>query len=320
MAYNWFEMGLATSVIAYGLSFIALLIGSLSDLKTREVPDWVNYGLVFSGIGLNLLFSIIYSDRSIAVSKIMFNEQMVNLYTFSDQSYIISSIMGLVIFFGVAYIMFYAGQWGGGDSKMLMGLGAMIGINISSIRQEFLLVFFINALFVGAIYGLLWSILLVFRDKQKFRKEFSRILSKNKIVKSKKIILISLTFLLVSLFLIKVYYIRILILSLAFLILTTFYLWIFVRAIEKSSMHKLVEPSKLTEGDWIVKDIIVNKEYIAGPKDLGIEKKQIRRLVELYKKGKVNKVLIKEGIPFVPSFLIAFIITFLFGNPLMWLI
>ena len=85
-------------------------------------------------------------------------------------------------------------------------------------------------------------------------------------------------------------------------------------------MYRLVEPVKLTEGDWIVNDVYVGRQYICGPKDLGIEKRQIRKLVEYYKKGKVKRILIKEGIPFVPSFLIAFIITFLFGNALMWIL
>src|SRR3989338_3440310 len=88
------------SIISFCLAFVVLLIGSITDLKTREVPDWVNYGLIISGIGLNLLFSIILQDRS----------------------YIINSILGLSIFFGIAYVMFYAGQWGGGDSKTLSTL------------------------------------------------------------------------------------------------------------------------------------------------------------------------------------------------------
>ena len=298
MAYIWFGTDFVPLIVTYSLSFVALLIGSITDLKTREVPDWVNYGLVISGLGLNLLFSTIYLNPS----------------------FVINSIIGFLIFFGIAYIMFYAGQWGGGDSKILMGLGAMIGIDVGFETPQFLFGFFISALFIGAIYGLLWSIFLVFKNRQKFWKEFNRILSKNNIVKSKKIMLIALTLLLVILFFIDLYYIKILVLSLAFLALTTFYLWIFVRAIEKSSMHKLVEPSKLTEGDWIVNDIFVGKQYICGPKDLGIDKKQIKKLVEFYKRGKVKKILIKEGIPFVPSFLIAFIVTLVFGNPLLWLI
>lgn len=30
------------------LAFSALIIGSITDLRTREVPDWVNYGLLAS--------------------------------------------------------------------------------------------------------------------------------------------------------------------------------------------------------------------------------------------------------------------------------
>jgi hypothetical protein len=93
-----------------------------------------------------------------------------------------------------------------------------------------------------------------------------------------------------------------------------FYLWIFIKIIEKVCMLKYVTPDKLTEGDWIVKEIRVNGQYITGPKDLGIEKKQIEKL----KKLKVRRVLIKEGIPFVPSFLIAFFVSVSFGNVFLW--
>ena len=216
--------------------------------------------------------------------------------------------------------MFYMGQWGGGDSKMIMGLGAAIGINVGSFSSEFLFGFLINALFAGAIYGLLWSFYLAYKNRQKFRKEFKKVLSQEKSEKIKWIILALTILSVIVFFIIKINYIKILVLSFAFMVLTTFSLWAFVRAIEKSSMYKLVEPSKLTEGDWIVKDIYYRKEYITGPKDLGIEKKQIIKLIELYSKKKVGKILIKEGIPFVPSFLIAFIITFFLGNPMMWIV
>jgi len=298
MIYNWLEVNFVPSIIVYSLSFAVLFIGSITDLKTREVPDWVNYGLILAGIGLNLLFSIIYSNAS----------------------YIINSLIGLAIFFGIAYIMFYAGQWGGGDSKILMGLGAAIGINVGSIKSQFLVGFFINALFAGAIYGLLYSILLVLRNRQKFWKEFKKALEQEKIVFAKKIILAALAVFLIIFVMVKYTYLKFLVLALAFVLLATFYLWIFTKALEKSCMCKFVEPVKLTEGDWIVKDIVVKGEYITGPKDLGIDKKQIRKLIELYKKGKVKKILIKEGIPFVPSFFIAFIVTFMFGNPLFWIL
>jgi hypothetical protein len=79
-------------------------------------------------------------------------------------------------------------------------------------------------------------------------------------------------------------------------------------------MYKRITPDKLTEGDWIANNIKIDGKYISGPKDLGIEKKQINQLIDLWKKGKIKKVLIKEGMPFIPSFFIAFIITLIYGN------
>ena len=96
-----------TSIIPYFIGFVVLLAGSYTDFKTREVPDWVNFGLIGIGFGINLLFTVIYW-------KINF---------------ILASIAGFGIFFALAWLMFYFGQWGGGDSKMLMGLGALFWID-----------------------------------------------------------------------------------------------------------------------------------------------------------------------------------------------
>jgi prepilin signal peptidase PulO-like enzyme (type II secretory pathway) len=62
---------------------------------------------------------------------------------------------------------------------------------------------------------------------------------------------------------------------------------------------------------------------ITGPKDLGISKEQIRKLIALRNKGKLNKnfrVLIKNGIPFVPSFLLAYLAAMFVGNLLVLLL
>ena len=44
------------------IGFVGLLIGSVTDLKKREVADWLSYGLIFSGLGLNAIKSIITAD------------------------------------------------------------------------------------------------------------------------------------------------------------------------------------------------------------------------------------------------------------------
>ena len=88
-----------------------------------------------------------------------------------------------------------------------------------------------------------------------------------------------------------------------------FYIWLFVKIIEESCMIKNVAVSKLTEGDWIFKDVFIGKKYIAGPKDLGISREQIELLKKYSARGKIKTVTIKEGIPFIPAFLVAYVAT-----------
>jgi len=278
-------------LIPYTIAFFALLIGSYTDIKTREVPDWVNFGLIGTGFGINLLFSII-------LFKIDF---------------ILASIIGFAIFFAIAWLMFYFGQWGGGDSKMLMGLGALIGIDFLS-KSYFLVHFLTNVMLIGALYGLLWSIFMIFKNKNKFMNNFKKSLKNKKIILAKRIIFI----LFIVLVLVSIFtpdrFIKLMFFYLAVVSILTFYLWIIIKAVENSCMLKYVKPQQLTEGDWIAKDVKIGGKYITGPKDLGIEKKKIKILIELYKKRKVKNILIKEGIPFVPSFFIAYIVTLIFGN------
>ncbi len=286
------------NTITSSIALIGLFFATITDLKTREVPDWLSYGLICSGLGLNLLFSFIYSN-----------------YWF-----IINSIIGFLVFLIFALVMFYAGQWGGGDSKVIMGLGALIGLNIKQKDFPMLISFFTNMLLLGSIYGLTWSLTLIFKNKKKVWKEFRRTLHSKKATRMRMLAITLVVTTIILGIIIKETIYKIIMIVLLITTIATFYLWAIVKAIEKVCMIKEVTPHKLTEGDWIAKEIRYKGKYICGPKDLGIEKSQIRMLIKLYKKKKIKKVTIKEGIPFVPSFFIAFIVTILFGNILFLII
>ena len=280
-----------TVLIPYTIGFLVLLIGSYTDIKTREVPDWVNFGLIGTGFGINLIFSII----------------------FWNINFILASIVGFAIFFVIAWMMFYTGQWGGGDSKILMGLGAIIGIDFFS-GQFFLFGFLINALLLGALYGILWAVFSIFRNRKKFVEEFKKSIKNKKVILSKRaVFILFIILILVGLF-IQDNLVKLMMFYVAIVSVLTFYLWISIKAVENICMLKYVKPQQLTEGDWIAKDVKVDGKYITGPKDLGIEKKKIKKLIEFYKRGKVKRILIKEGIPFVPSFFAAYVITLIYGN------
>jgi Flp pilus assembly protein protease CpaA len=275
-------------------ALIALIIASYTDIKTREVPDWLNYSLIVFGLGARLIFSLASNDFS----------------------FILHGIYGFAAFLILAYAMYYLGQWGGGDSKMLMGLGAVIGLELSS--SSLLVPFLVNIFLIGAIYGLLYSTVLALLNRKEFVREFVRL--KKQVLKYRKYLLIIMMLLLLSLIFTRDLFLKVMILALLIILPATFYLWIYIKVIEKVAMLKYVTPSELTEGDWIAKEVKVNGKLICGPRDLGIEKEQIAKLKQFYRKGKVKKVLVKYGIPFVPSFLLALIATLLGLNPIFFIL
>jgi Flp pilus assembly protein protease CpaA len=281
--------------IAATICLAALFIGTLTDIKTREVPDWVNFGLIFTGIGYAVIKSAVYSS-------------------FLP---IISCIAGMAFFFIFACIMYYTGQWGGGDSKMIIGLGAVIGLNVFEFRNwlfepPVVINFLLYTLIVGAAYGLVWSIVVSVIRRKEFAAEYAKRMKEKQIAKVKwAIAFFAVAVVVASLFISG--FEKIALLLTLLLIICTFYVFIFIKAVEAACMLKNVAPEELTEGDWIAKDIKIGGKYITGPKDLGIEKKSIEKLIELKKKGKIDKVQIKIGIPFVPSFLIAFLLCIIVG-------
>jgi len=113
-----------------------------------------------------------------------------------------------------------------------------------------------------------------------------------------------LSLLLVMLLVAKLYDI----LFLVAIILIFPYLYIFVKAVENSCMIKLLAPKQLTEGDWLVKPVKIGKKIIK-PKTEGLTVQDIA----IIKKAK-KKVLVKEGMPFVPVFLIAVLASLFFGD------
>src|SRR3989338_1413947 len=295
------------SMLSYILCFFGLLLGSLTDLKTREVPDLVNFGLLITGFCLSFLASLV----------------------FWDSSYFISSLLGFALCFLLACIMFYTGQWGGGDAKMLMALGSLLGLPLSFVLSlfslvsdssfssltlssfvsfPFLLLFLLLIFFVGGIYGTAWLFVLFLKHYREFvlrcivyltdRKQRLGIVSFHGL----SLLLFVLSFFVDDLFL------RLLSLLLAFMILVLFYGFIAIKVLEEIAFVKEIPVSRLTEGDWVAEDIIVSGKVIVRKKDLGVSREQLLELQELARKGKIKHVLVKYGIPFVPSFLLAFVV------------
>lgn len=266
---------------------LGLIVGTITDLKVREVPDWVNYSLIFLGLGIRLFYSI-------------------NTFNFI---YILEGLIGFGIFFALGMLMFYTGQWGGGDTKLLMGIGALMGFSLNFNEIPAIISFFINLLLVGAGYGLLWSLFLAIKHHKKFIASFKKT-HKDKMIKNTRIIiLVTSVLILIPVFISQSILIKISFIALAIIPITTLYIWLFAKSVEQSCMFKKVAPDLLTEGDWIEDEIKVGRKKLYSKKDLGVSKQQIKVLKRYYDKKKIRKITVKEGIPFVPSFFVAYILT-----------
>ncbi|MBT3406452.1 prepilin peptidase [Candidatus Woesearchaeota archaeon] len=276
-------MSVESLPLAVALCF--LLIASLIDFKTREVPDTLNFGLLSFAIGYRLILSLVTMDYMPLVE----------------------GAAGFIAFFILALIMFYAGQWGGGDSKMLMALGALVGIPIV-LDIPLLLHFIVNVVFFGALWGFLFAIVKALLNRKEFNKEFKKIFHKTKVMFF--IAMAIFIALIVVVFIIEEPLLKLFFILLAIMAPLMYSLFAFTHAVEKSCMHVWLKPNKLTLGDWIVKDIKHKGKLIASKKDLGLTEEQIAKI----KKLKIKKVLVKEGIPFVPSFFIAFVVTICAGS------
>lgn len=275
------------------ITFVVLLFAAYTDLKTREVPDWVN----FSFLGVALIIRLLLS------------------WLLADWHPLLEGLFGIALGFLFASLFFYTGQWGGGDGKLLIAMGASLGfwptISHSSIA------FLVNLLLAGAVYGFFYSIWLAMSNRTAFLAELHSFLKTPKIRWMRRGMHVVALGSIVLLIFLSSSFVRILLSLLLALIIFLFYGWIFSSVLEKSCLLRRVHPQQITPGDWIAEDVHVGGKRICGPSDLGIEEHQIQELIKLNKQKKVGLVIVKYGIPFVPAFLLGFLMMLWFGNPLL---
>ena len=271
------------------IALVWLVFASINDIRIHEVPDWLSYSLIAIGFASALSRSLIF-------------------YEIEFLSY---SLFAFGLFFLFSLLLYYTRQWGGGDVKLLAALIALFPIYPEELLYylnpnldlPFILILILNIVIFGALYSLIYGIYLIKKNKVNLIKEIKNY-KLNKIY-----ILIPLIILTIS-FLIQDLILKLFFLSLGIIILITPFLLIYVKIIEKRCMLKKININKLTEGDWITENIYYKGKLVYNKNSTGIIKEQI----SLLKKIRIKTVIIKEGIPFVPVFLISFIITITFGN------
>tara|TARA_Y100000310_G_C20625524_1_gene785659 strand:+ start:673 stop:1518 length:846 start_codon:yes stop_codon:yes gene_type:complete len=256
------------------LGLVWIIGAILQDMKRREVDNLWNFSLIGFALAYRAAVSIFLGN-----------------YWF-----VLNGIIGLIIFFVLHNLFYYSRLFAGGDAKLLFALGVILPLSYSWIVNFKIFGYFILLFLIGgSIYALIYSIYLMFANFNKFSKEF-----KKQFKNYRKMFLIALIFALVwtifSYIISQSAFILIGLIVLLFPIL-----FMFAKTIEESCMIKSVSYKKVTEGDWLYKDILVKGKKIESDWE-GVSKKEL----SMIRKDK-KKVMVKYGIPFTPSFLIGFV-------------
>lgn len=256
------------------LGFVWILFAVIQDLKKKEIANWLNFSLIVFA----LTFRFFYS-----------------LFNNSGYGFFCQGLISFGIFFIFGNLFYYGKVFAGGDAKLMMALGAVIPFSESLFANlNLVLLFFVSFLFIGALYGIIFSLILSIKNKKEFAKEFAK-----EFKEKRKIFYI---FLIAGIILIALSFFERVFFYIAILVFISPYLYLSAKAIDESCMIKKVNTKNLSEGDWIYRDIKLRKQLIKAKWE-GLSKEEII----LLRKEKKN-VLIRQGIPFSPVFLISYLI------------
>ena len=263
------------------LIFIGLLwlvIAVIQDFRKREVANWWSFSLIAFALSFRAFVSI----------------GTWNYWPFAW------GLIGLVMGFVLSNLFYYSRLFAGGDAKLILALCTILPLGQDWRTNLMLFVLFITFFIVaGSIYGLVYSIILSLVHRKRFVSEFSNQFRLNK--KIAYMVMILALALLVLFYFIDIQ----LALVLSIVLFVSPILLIYGKSVEESSMLKEIKVKDLTVGDWTIEKIKVGKRIIL-PNWEGLSEEEIKTIQNKINKNK--RVMVKEGIPFTPSFLFGFIL------------
>lgn len=282
----------------FAVALLGSSIAAVYDLKTTEIPDKISYSMI-------------------AIALLVYGTQ--SLIEWNYMPILNSAVVGAALF-GFGFVLYYLGQWGGGDVKLLSAIGFLLpSSNVLSSTFPKLMLWFpfpvsylFNVFFVGATYMIVYALILTVMNR-KIIHEFKRDVkaSANIIALSSAVLFV--VFLFINWFFAKSFaplisntsiYLINLIVPVVFTI-GLFLLWKYVRAVEKIAFKKRVHVNKLNVGDVLMSSKVWE----------GLTEKELKRI----QRSKKRYVWIKEGVRFAPAFPLALLFTIYFGDAIMFL-
>ncbi len=285
-------------VLFLAAALIGTAAGGWIDLKTTEIPDIVPASMV--GIGL-----ILHITNSIMLGSF---------------HGLIYALIVSAIYLVFGYILYYTGQWGEADVLLLAATVFLIPqplsfFNITALEELYPLVFLINTFIIGGVYSVIYSLILAMKHKEVFPNFFKDI------TKNAKKITLTLTLLttgLIAVTLILSHSLKINIIPELIMFQLIFFIpmaaalvlmYRFAVVLDNTAFKNKIAVSKLEEGDVLAEDIKLKDTTLSGKLFIGLTKEQIKLITKEKK-----HVTIKEGIRYGPTFFLAILFTWFFGN------
>ena len=241
------------------------------DLKTTNIPDQLCVSMIIIGLITHILTGVFTGDFSYFVNSLLFGGA----------------------FLGFGLLMYYTGQWGGGDGELLVAMGVLLpSLHSVATFFPFSVSFFINSFFVGAFWSIAFSMYYVYKNPALTRKFLSGF-------RRPTVALLAAAPLLMSFAL--AFFDRALS-TISFLIFLLVIFYRFSKVIEQA-FYRRIPVGKLRFDDMLGEDI----------PSLRLYKKHIKGQVIRIKKAK-KFVIIKEGVRYGIVFPLALLFTLFFGD------
>jgi len=261
-------------IFLLALGLVWIIAATIQDIRRKEVDNWLNFSLIIFALGFRFFYS---------------------LFSEAGFGFFYQGLIGLGIFFILGNLFYYSRVFAGGDAKLMIALGAILPISSSfSINLRYFLMFLLVFFFIGTLYGIGFSVFFMFKNLKSFKKKFKKLFQKNK-----KVIFVVM-FLGLFLMIVGLYQ-KILFFIGAFVFISP-YFFVYAKAIDEAAMIKKIKTKNLREGDWLYSRIKLGRKYLE-PKWEGLNMKQIKDIRKKYR-----YIKIRQGVVFIPVFLISFII------------
>lgn len=242
-----------------------LAVAGYYDIKSREIPDWLSYSFILTGALLAVIFASIYSSWL----------------------YLTNAIIAFVVCLIIGLAFYYLRFWGGGDSKLLFGMGFFFG------NLELLLVA-VSILFALTLHLFFALSLIGFEHKKLLAVAFKR----ESIIKKNAFYILIILFVLSILLLIFVNKLAgYILLAMVFFIYLFLFMYRGTKIIEKAVLIRSVSAENLREEDWPAEDIKL-KDRTISKRCLGLTRGDIKQI----RAEGIKSVLVKIGVPFAPAF------------------